>query len=102
MGPLPLGTMSYPHESSEVMIFLVFSELHWLFLSRVRVQLDNRRKRLLPVREVKDSLDSISASCADITLKSRKQRNHHKHPVLLLLPAIRHSVSIITVSCLSI
>lgn len=70
------------------------------------MQLDNRKVRLSPVCEVQDSLDSISASCADITLKSRKQRNHHKHPVLLLLPAIRHSVSvsvsIITVSRLSV
>lgn len=40
-----------------------------------------------PVSEVQNGLDGISSTCTDVSLKSRKQRNHHKHPVLLLLSA---------------
>lgn len=48
------------------------------------VQSANGRKRLSPVSEVQNSLNGISTSCTDVSFKSRKQRHHHIHPVLLL------------------
>lgn len=52
-----------------------------------------RAVTISPVSEVQNSLDGVPTTCTDVSLKSRKQRNHHKHPVLLLLSAERHSVN---------
>lgn len=44
-----------------------------------------------PVREVQDRFDSVSTTFTDVSLKPRKQRNHHKHSVFLLLSATRYN-----------
>ena len=56
-------------------------------------------KTLSPVSEVQNSLDGISTSCTEVSLESRKQRNHHEHSVLLPLSAVRHNVNMCTVKC---
>lgn len=38
-----------------------------------------------PVVEVHDSLDGAAAPCGDVSLKTRQQRRHHVHSVLLTL-----------------
>lgn len=51
---------------------------------------------------MQNSLDGVSTSCTDISFKSREQWNHHKHPVFLLLSAMRHCVSNFTLPSLNI
>lgn len=46
-----------------------------------------------PVREVQNRFDSISTPFTDVSLKPRKQRDHHKHSVFLLLSAKRYNIN---------